>query len=101
MGRDSSGATAACLHLESKRKMRMSMSTDYRVSALLVGLVESKLGLFYVGLRACLDIEREVRLKHFSPFSPRLRDSLHFTISRPAITSIYLFPAGGIVHVYP
>jgi hypothetical protein len=80
MGRDSSGATAACLHLESKRKMRMSMSTDYRVSALLVGLVDSKLGLFYVGLRACLDIEREVRLKHFSPF-PRVSETVSTSLS--------------------
>jgi hypothetical protein len=58
----------------------MSMSTDYRVSALLVGLVDSKLGLFYVGLRACLDIEREVRLKHFSPF-PRVSETVSTSLS--------------------
>jgi hypothetical protein len=80
MGRDSAGATAACLHLESKRKMRLSMSTDYRISALLIGLVDSTLGLFYVGLRARLDIQREVRLKHFSPF-PRVSETVSTSLT--------------------
>jgi hypothetical protein len=53
----------------------MSISTDYRVSALLIGLVDSKLGLFYVGIRACQDIQREVRLKHLSPF-PRVSETV-------------------------